>query len=152
MDRQFFPGVGPSPFFSPFFNPFFFPQRQFSPFFFLSPFSFSFFRGEQERDGIYFSQHQCREGDTLGGLAQMYNCPQPILVAFNPHVQNPNMLMPGSNVHIPCLDKMYCKKLYWEEGAADGGIPTGYSAPVTSPYAGTLYPSTTPYTGAATSM
>ncbi|WP_161631218.1 LysM peptidoglycan-binding domain-containing protein [Paenibacillus pinihumi] len=108
--RAFVPGAGP------FFNPFFFPRPRFFPFFFLSPFFFPFFRDGNVRDDQYYAQHQCKEGDTLESLARMYNCPQPILEAMNPHIQNPAQVQ-GTTVNIPRLDKMYCHKMYLEEKA-----------------------------------
>ncbi|WP_223067372.1 LysM peptidoglycan-binding domain-containing protein [Paenibacillus caui] len=138
MEQPFFPGraFGPGPFFSPFFHPFFFPRRRFFPFFFISPFFFPFFRGEETRDGMYYKQHQCKDGDTFGSLAQMYNCPQPILEAMNPHIQDPSALMPGNIVNIPRLDKMYCHKMYLEQEASQTDAYPGSTAPMTSPYGG----------------
>ncbi|WP_216624437.1 LysM peptidoglycan-binding domain-containing protein [Paenibacillus foliorum] len=118
----------------PFINPFF-PRRRFFPFFFLSPFFFPFFRGEDDRDGTYFAQHQCIEGDTLGTLAQRYNVPQPILEAMNPHIQDPNALMPNSITYIPRLHMMYCHKMYLEQEApASRGDPAMYPGQQMTPY------------------
>jgi hypothetical protein len=108
-------------------HPFFFPRRRFVPFFFLSPFFFPFFREETDRDGTYYAQHHCKEGDTMGSLAQQYNVPQPILEAMNPHLQNPNALVSGTVTYIPRLDKMYCHKMYMEQDAtANNAVPPQY--------------------------
>jgi hypothetical protein len=130
MERAFFPGAGFGP--GPFFNPFFVPRRQFFPFFFLSPFGFPFFRGEDDRDGMYHMKHHCKEGDTLDSLAQTYNCPRPILEAMNPHIQHPHYLAAGTVVHIPRLDQMVCHKLYLEQEVYDerAAYP-GYADPKT---------------------
>ncbi len=113
MERQF--GFGFP--FGGFGSPFFF----LSPFFF--PFFFPFFRGEGERNGAYYTQHECQEGDTMRKLAKRYNVPQPILEAMNPHVQNPTTLTPGENVYIPRMDKMYCQTMYMEQETAGAHMP-----------------------------
>lgn len=141
----FFPGAG---FGGPFFNPFFFPRR-FFPFFFLSPFRFPFFRGEEDRDGQYYAQHSCQEGETLRNLAQMYNCPQPILEAMNPHLQNPHALATGTVVQIPRLDTMFCHKMFMEQGAPDNA-PLSQMAPM--PMAPMQMPQMQMPTGAAPQM
>jgi spore germination protein YaaH len=104
MDRQFFFG-----------SPFFFPRRRLFPFFFFFPFFFPFFRGEEDRDGMYYT-HTCGEGDTMRKLAKKYNVPQPVLEAMNQHIQNPAALRPRETVYVPRMDKMYCQKMYMEEG------------------------------------
>ncbi|SDN05447.1 LysM domain-containing protein [Paenibacillus sp. yr247] len=133
-----------NPFFTPFVNPFIFPRRRFIPFFFLSPFFFPFFRGEDDRDGTYFSQHTIKDGDTMGKLAQTYNVPGPILEVVNPHIQNLNVLAPGSIIYIPRMDKMYCHKMYLEQEAPETGAPSPmYPTQQTMPYTGTpshMYP------------
>lgn len=135
MDRQFFPFGG--------FHPFFFPRRRFFPFFFLSPFFFPFFRGEDDRDGMYYAQHQCKDGESMGTLAQMYNCPRQILEAVNPHIPNPDALMPGSTVYIPRLDRMYCQKVYFEQEVPESAVsPYASWAPNMQPYT-----AASPYTG-----
>ncbi|MDF2716746.1 MAG: hypothetical protein K0R28_3671 [Paenibacillus sp.] len=137
MDRQFgvpFGGFGHQPFF----NPFFFPRRRFFPFFFFSPFFFPFFggfRGEEDRDGTYYMQHTCCEGDTMEKLAQTYNVPGPVLEAVNPHIQGPYSMTPGTVVHIPRMDKMFCQKMYLEQE-----VPETTTAPY-SQYPQQQYPS-----------
>jgi len=105
---------------------------------------------------MYHMKHSSRDGETLGTLAQMYNCPQPILEAMNPHIQNPYALAAGTMVHIPRLDKMYCHKMYLEQEAPDN-VPLSQMTQMPSvgqmaqmpgmthpeqaaPYTGTTYP------------
>lgn len=102
----------------------FFPRRRLFPFFFLSPFYFPFFRGEDDRDGTYFTHHTCQEGDTFGTLASQYNVPRPILEAMNPHIQQPETLSPGTTAYIPRLDQMHCHKMYVEQEVPfTGSVP-----------------------------
>jgi hypothetical protein len=134
MERQFglghhFGGFG-SPFFGGFGSPFFRPR--FFPFFFFSPFFFNPFfpfRGEGDRDGMYHN-HQCKEGDSMGTLAETYNVPQPILETVNPQIQNPAVLNPGETIYVPRMHKMYCKKMYMEE-ESPGMYPTQQAMPYT---------------------
>ncbi|CAG7650141.1 LysM domain-containing protein [Paenibacillus allorhizosphaerae] len=140
MDRAFFPFGGFGPFgFGPFGGfgaPFFFPGRSFFPFFTLSPFFFPFFRGEEDRDGTYYAQHHCQEGDSYERLADMYNVPQPILETMNPHIEHPQALSPGHIVYIPRLNKMYCHKMYLEQetAGAENAAPMYTSPMQAAPY------------------
>ncbi|MDF2961548.1 MAG: LysM protein [Paenibacillus sp.] len=110
MDRAFgYGGFGYSPYY------YHFPRRRFFPFFFISPLFFPFFRGEEDRNAAYFAQHCCKDGDSMEGLAKLYNVPQPILEATNPHITNPDFLAPGSTVNIPRMDTMHCQKMYMEQ-------------------------------------
>lgn len=142
MDRQFFPGGGFGP--GPFHPPFFIPRRRFIPFFFISPFVFPFpFRENDERSGMHHIQHHVKEGETYDTLAQMYNCPRPILEAMNPHIPHPYALAPGMVVHVPRLDKMVCHRMYMEQEVYDGvAAHPGYGASMAMPYMGTapIYP------------
>ncbi|MDR6551664.1 LysM domain-containing protein [Paenibacillus qinlingensis] len=117
----------------PFYNPYF-PRRRLLPYFFLSPFAFPFFiRGEDDRDGTYYAQHQCVEGDSMVKLAQKYNVPQPILEAMNPHIQQPDSLTPGNITYIPRLYKMHCHKMYLEHEVPEGASVPMYTAPHMAP-------------------
>ncbi len=137
-------------FFNPFFSPFFF-QRRFFPFFFLSPFFspfFPFYREGDDRDGMYYAQHRCQAGDTVSGLAQRYNVPAPILEAMNPHIPNPHALTAGTVVGIPRMDKMFCSRMYAEQGpAGTAQYPTTQFPQQTMSHTGVPYMPTTAYTG-----
>ncbi|WP_282943671.1 LysM domain-containing protein [Paenibacillus sp. RC67] len=80
-----------------------------------------------------FSSHRCQEGDTLHSLARAYNVPLPILEAMNTHLPAANPITPGSVVHIPRMDTMFCQKVYWEQP-----VPASYSSP-TIPRIGPRY-------------
>lgn len=129
MDRGFFPGGGfghgfgggfGRPFFRPFPHPFF-PNRLLFPFFFFSPFYYPFFRAEQGGD-VLFAQHQAQPGETLASICHAYNIPQAIVEEANPHLTNPQQLMPGETVHIPRISNMMCQRTYGEmpAGAQQG--------------------------------
>ncbi|SFK98147.1 hypothetical protein SAMN03159341_102529 [Paenibacillus sp. 1_12] len=140
-DRAFelggFSGFGGGFGHTPLFNPFF--RQQSVPFFFLSPSFFPSYRGEDDRDGNYYAQHQCQEGENMENVAQMYNVPQPILEAMNPHIQNPNDIAPGSTAYIPRLDKMNCHTMYMQqEVPANAANTTSFRDPEhqTMPYPG----------------
>ncbi|MCR8634555.1 hypothetical protein [Paenibacillus radicis (ex Xue et al. 2023)] len=126
MERAFGHGGFGHGGFDHFEHPAFIPQRRFTPYFFLSPF---FFRGNNDTNGTFFTQHQCNEGDTIGTLAEMYNVPQPILETMNPHIQNSEYLAPGSIANIPRLDKMYCHKMFMEQD----GPGTDRNSPMVNP-------------------
>lgn len=109
------------------------------PFFSLSPFSFPSFRGEDDLDGNYYAQHLSQEGESMEQIAQMYNVPQPILEAMNPHIQNPNDIAPGSTAYIPRLDKMHCQTMYvQQEVPVNAAQPASFREPEqqTMPYPG----------------
>lgn len=85
------------------------PRGRSFPFFFLSP----FIRGEGQA-APNFAQHHCQEGDSLQALARTYNVPLPILEAVNSHLPDVQVA-PGSVVHIPRMDTMFCQKVYLDQ-------------------------------------
>lgn len=50
------------------------------------------------------------------------------------------MLMPGSVVYVPRLDKMICYRLYWEQEVSEAGAASPGYVSMPAPYAGTPYP------------
>ena len=101
----------------------FVPQRRFFPLFFISPFFFQFARDDGElRDDVY-AEHPVKEGDSAEKIATMYNIPQSIMELSNPHIQNFQVLPPGSTVYIPRMDQMYCQKMYLEVDVYDPVAP-----------------------------
>lgn len=137
MNRQAFfnPFFGPFPGFAPFYGPFGFPRRRLFPFFFFSPYRFPFFR-DDERNEEYYSRHHCKKGETMESLAEMYNVPRPVLEAVNPHIANPAALAPGSTVHVPRMNRMYCQRMFAELEAAPSAGPIPMQEAWMNPAAG----------------
>jgi hypothetical protein len=100
--------------------------RRLFPFFSLFPFGFFGYRNDEQRAHLLYAEHTVEAGDTMWKIAQKYNMPLPILIAFNPQIANPNVITLGEKVYLPRLCDMYCQKMYVEQDedtpmSMDGG-------------------------------
>ncbi|MCF6094710.1 LysM peptidoglycan-binding domain-containing protein [Microaerobacter geothermalis] len=75
----------------------------FGPFGFFIPFLFlPFLFGESH----HVKKYVVKEGDTLYKIAKRFNIPLQALITANPHIEDPDEIMPGQTINIPRMPMM----------------------------------------------